>query len=357
MSILITGGTGFVGKRLIQKLIDRTTNVIPTPIILCTRKIDRSNSLMQSSDGVLSSNRPNNDQSFSILPFQWSPTDGPIDLTDRLLQNSGELSGAIQADREDANWRRNVVVALKQSPISTVINLMGESVAEGRWTKEKKRRIRESRVQGTRNLVDGLIQSNQIPQVFVSASAIGFYGDRADQTITEATKAGDDFLAEVGDAWESEADRMSEHGARVIKLRLGLVMGTDGGALQKMLPIFRWGGGGRLGSGQQWMSWIHIDDLISMIVWTMTQPDLAGPFNAVAPAPIRNVDFTKQLAAAVNRPAILPVPAFALKVTLGEFSQELLSSKRVVPQAALASGFKFEFETFDKAIADLLAAK
>ncbi len=234
-----------------------------------------------------------------------------------------------------------------------VINLAGESVA-GRWTDAKKRSIRESRIEGTRNLVSALSQISSRPKVLISASAIGYYGDRGDETLTEDSTPGSDFLAQVCQEWESEAAKAEALGVRVVCLRIGLVLGPDGGALRAMLPIFRLGLGGPLGSGQQWWSWVHRDDVVGALLYALEREDLRGPLNVTAPQPVRQKEFSQTLGRLLRRPAFLPAPAFALKIALGEFSRELLSSKRVLPQRLQQAGYSFRFAALEPALRDIL---
>jgi uncharacterized protein len=211
-----------------------------------------------------------------------------------------------------------------------VLHLAGESVV-GLWTAAKKRRIAESRVQGTRRVVEGIAALAEKPEVFVSGSAIGFYGHRGEEELTEVSPAGSGFLAETVQAWEAEALKAAD--VRTVLLRTSIVLG-QGGALAAMTPPFRLGLGGPLGDGRQWMSWIHIDDWVTLALFAIENLDVRGPLNATAPWPVRNTDFTRTLAATLRRPAFLRVPAFALRAALGGFSAELLDSKRVLPAAA-----------------------
>jgi hypothetical protein len=234
-----------------------------------------------------------------------------------------------------------------------VIHLAGEPVAQ-RWTPEVKQRIRSSRVDGTRNLVDALARQSRRPRVMVCASAIGYYGSRGDEVLTETSSPGSDFLAGVVVEWEEAAERAEALGIRVVPLRFGVVLGK-GGALAKMLPPFRLGLGGRLASGRQWMSWIHVDDVIGLIRFALENSVIRGPMNATAPQPVPNVDFTRQLATALHRPAIFPVPGFALKLLFGEMAQVILGSQRVIPQAAQSAGYRFEYPELRPALARLLS--
>jgi uncharacterized protein (TIGR01777 family) len=233
-----------------------------------------------------------------------------------------------------------------------VIHLAGESVAQ-RWNEASKRRIRESRVAGTRNLVQALGRLGKAPDTLICASATGYYGSRGDEMLTEQSAAGSGYLAEVCQAWESEAAKAGPLGMRVVRVRTGVVLDSRGGAMQRMLPPFRMGVGGRLGDGKQWMSWIHLDDLVGLFRFAL-ESQISGPVNGVAPYPVVNADFTRTLAAAVHRPAIFPVPAFALRVLFGEMSDVLLGSQRVLPKAAEKAGYLFRFPQLAPALADVL---
>jgi uncharacterized protein (TIGR01777 family) len=233
-----------------------------------------------------------------------------------------------------------------------VIHLAGEPVAQ-RWTAESKRRIRESRVLGTRNLVVGMSKLAEPPRALICGSAIGYYGSRGDEILSEASPPGSGFLPEVCIAWEAEAAAAEQVGARVVRLRTGIVLARHGGALARMLPPFRLGLGGRLGSGQQWMSWIHLDDLCEMIRFA-AEHQVRGAINGVAPQSVTNADFTRALAAAVHRPAIFPVPAFALGALFGEMGNVLIESQRVAPKGAEDAGFRFQFPRLAAALAEIL---
>ena len=231
-----------------------------------------------------------------------------------------------------------------------VIHLAGEPVAQ-RWTPEAKRRIRESRVEGTRRFIAALPAP---PRVFICSSAVGFYGSRGDEILTETSAPGTGFLANLCAEWERAADEAQALGARVVKLRTGVVLGPEGGALQKMLPAFRLGVGGRLASGRQWMPWIHLDDHLDLVEFALAQPAVAGPLNAVSPNPVTNKEFTATLARALHRPAFLPVPAIALKAMFGEMASVLLASQRVIPRAALDAGFDFRHPELGPALQAVL---
>jgi len=233
-----------------------------------------------------------------------------------------------------------------------VLHLAGESVAQ-RWTPEAKALIRNSRFDSTRNLVDRLRNQSRRPQVFICASAIGIYGSRGDEILTETSAPGQGFLADVVKDWESTAQEAESLGVRVTLLRFGMVLG-QGGALAKMLTPFRLGVGGRMGSGRQWVSWIHIHDAVRLILFSLDNSAVRGPVNATAPNPVTNVDFTRELAGALHRPALFPVPEFALKLLFGEMSGVILASQRVLPRAAKKAGFQFKFPGLGPALTDIL---
>jgi hypothetical protein len=233
-----------------------------------------------------------------------------------------------------------------------IVNLAGEPIAQ-RWTEAAKKRIYDSRVEGTRRLVNELSAQSHRPGVLVCASAVGYYGSRGDEILTENSPPGSGFLPTLALDWEESARTAEALGIRVISLRFGVVLG-HGGALAKLLPPFRLGAGGRLGSGRQWMSWIHIDDVVNLMLFALENAALKGAVNATAPHPVTNDEFTRRLAAALHRPAIFPVPAFALKLVFGEMSEVLLDSQRVLPTAAQAAGFRFQYPELSASLQDIL---
>jgi uncharacterized protein len=240
------------------------------------------------------------------------------------------------------------------SNFTAVIHLAGESVV-GRWTEAKKKAIRDSRVLGTRNLASALAKAAEPPHVFVCASAVGFYGSRADELLTEDSPGGAGLLAEVSREWEAESRIAADAGIRTVNFRIGLVLSRQGGALEKMLLPFKLGLGGRLGSGRQWWSWIHVADIVGAIEHSLRTETLSGPVNLVAPAPVTNADFTGALAMALRRPAALPMPAFAARLAFGEMADELmLSSQRVKPAKLERTGYTFQFRELRAALQDLL---
>lgn len=236
-----------------------------------------------------------------------------------------------------------------ETPLDAVVHLAGEPVAQ-RWNDAVKQRIRESRTVGTRNLVSGMAKLKTQPRVLICASAIGYYGDRGEQLLDESAGAADGFLADVCREWEAAADGAAEFGARVVKIRIGMVLGRDGGALAKMLPPFRLGLGARLGDGNQWTSWIHLDDLAAMIQFALERDAARGAWNGVAPNPVTNAEFTRALAAAVHRPAWFAAPEFLVKLAAGEMAQIMFFSQRCVPAAPLAAGFTFRYPELSGAL-------
>ena len=235
------------------------------------------------------------------------------------------------------------------------VNLAGESIAEGRWTDDKKKRIRESRVKGTKLLGDALANLTNPPQTFICASAIGYYGNRGDELLTEASAPGNDFLSEVCVEWEEAARTAAEQGIRVVNARFGVILDKEGGALAKMLPPFRLGLGGRIGSGKQWMSWIALDDVVGGLEFALANDSISGPVNFVAPAPVTNAEFTKALGKALSRPTIFPIPAFGVRLVFGEMADALLlASQRVQPERLMAAGYQFQYSELDAALARVL---
>jgi uncharacterized protein len=298
MKALVTGGTGFVGRQLLG-LLDRPT--------VLSRDVSRGQRTVGQSAGRV---------------VGWHPQAGP------------PPAEAFEG-------------------VDVVFHLAGESVAEGRWTAAQKVRIRESRVIGTRNLVAGIARAEPRPRVLVSASAVGYYGDRGEEELTEASAPGDDFLADVCIAWEREARVAEQHGVRVVLARTGIVLG-QGGALAKMLTPFKLGAGGPLGNGRQWMPWIHVADLARLYLHAADTTSIQGPMNAVGPDPVRNSEFTKALGRALHRPAFMPAPYLGLRLVFGEFAKVLFASQRVIPQVAIDTGFHFEYPQIAAALAEIL---
>src|SRR5580658_912554 len=297
MKCVISGGTGFIGRRIVDRLL-RDGHYV----------------------GVWS-RKPGNEKRTAVASFTWDPLQG-------------------EPPAESVNT------------MDAVIHLAGEPVAQ-RWNDAVKGRIRDSRVLGTRRLVETIGSVQHKPKVLVCASAIGWYGDRGDEVLTEASTPGSGFLADVCQGWEAEADRAAEFGLRVVRLRIGFVLGKGGGALAQMVPAFRAFVGGRLGSGKQWMPWIHVGDVAEMFAHAV-ENDIAGVWNATAPNPVTNAEFTREMGKALHRPAVFPVPPFALKLAFGELGRHMLDSSRVVPEAALKAGFQFGYPELAGALRDLL---
>ena len=290
MKLVIAGGTGFIGERLREAAISKGHEVV----ILSRR----------------------------------SQRDFPAVVWD--AKSSGEWQSALEK-------------------AEAVINLCGTSIVEGRWNMRRKKEIYDSRILPTRALVAALSQAKEKPKVLINASAIGFYGDRAEEELDESSRPGDDFLAKLCVDWEREALMAQSLGVRAVCLRIGMVLSKDGGALGRLAFPFRLGLGGRLGSGRQWMSWIAIEDLLEMI-FSLVNSELLGPVNAVSPVPVRNSDFALALSQALQRPAWIAVPKWALNCALGEVSSVVLSSQRAFPKKIAGSGFKFQFEDLPSAL-------
>ena len=256
----------------------------------------------------------------------------------RLMRRGADASSG------DVTWdpARSVLDPAALDGVQAVVNLAGEPVAE-RWTAERKRRIKASRVEATTVLAKTLLGLARPPRVLVNASAIGIYGDRGDEVLDETSAPGTGFLADVAQSWESSAAPVIERGIRTVFTRFGIVLSAAGGALEKMLPPFKLGAGGRLGNGKQWMSWVTLDDVVAAIDFAITSDLVSGPVNVVAPNPVTNADFTHELGHALHRPAVATVPGFALKLAYGEMGEAvLLASQRVLPHALERAGFAFK---------------
>ncbi|VGO22103.1 TIGR01777 family oxidoreductase [Pontiella sulfatireligans] len=278
-----------------------------------------------------------------------------------LVSGSSGLVGSalmenLQADgHEVGRLPRTFEQAIDFSGVGAVVHLAGESIAEGRWTDAKKKRIEESRVSGTRQLAEQLASSSSKPAVFICASAIGFYGDRADETLDEASSAGSGFLPDVCKNWEAAAKPAADAGIRTVWIRTGIVLSKKGGALNKMLPPFKMGAGGILGNGRQYMSWISLEDEIGAICFSIENAVVSGPVNLVAPNPATNLEFTKALGKALHRPTILPMPAFAVRLLFGEMGDALLlGSTRVLPKKLIEAGYEFCHPDLQSALEDVL---
>lgn len=259
-------------------------------------------------------------------------------------------------------WNPAVTPAFAESAplegLAAAIHLSGASVAGHRWTPAYKREMRSSRVDSTRRLAAALARLRRPPQSLLVASAVGFYGNRGDELLDETSAPGTGYMADLCREWEQAAQPAADAGIRVVHLRFGVVLGPGAGALAKLLPLFRLGLGGRLGSGRQWMSWISLADAITAVLFALDTPALAGPVNLTAPRPVTNAEFTRALALAVHRPALLPAPAFALRLALGEMADEaLLSGARVFPSRLTTAGFQFTHQTVAAALAATVASQ
>lgn len=297
MKVLITGGTGFIGGALSRELKNSGHNVIVTT----RRRTDSKEKLT------------------------WNlPTLIPSDT---------------------------------MSNIDAVVNLAGEPIAAGRWTKKRKQLIMSSRTNITRALVQSMQNANPKPKVLISASAIGFYGPCRDEFVTEDTPPGTDFLADVCKAWEAEALKAEELGVRVVLVRIGGVLESDGGALPKMIMPFKFFLGGPIGSGKQWFSWIHRDDITGIIKYALENELISGPINLTAPEPVTNKEFSSAIGRAISRPSWLPVPGFIVKITFGELGDILLTGQRVLPEKALKAGYKFKYPDVDGALRTIFSKK
>ena len=281
-------------------------------------------------------------------------------LLPRLRDEGHHVTGLVRGVAADQNTPWWDPAAGRISPgaldgVDAVVHLAGEGIAAGRWTAARKARICDSRVNGTRVLCEALAGTTTPPRVLLAASAVGFYGDRGDELLDESAALGQGFLSDTCQKWEAEADPARARGIRVVHLRIGIVLSPSGGALAKMLPPFMLGVGGVLGSGQQFMSWIAIDDLIGIMLHALTNDGLAGAVNAVAPRAVTNREFTKALGHVLRRPTVFPVPAFAARLAFGEMADALLlASTRVQPARLMAEGFEYAYPELEGALRHVL---
>ena len=284
----------------------------------------------------------------SALTFKWSQEDQPVTIfsrsADKVQRAFGNRVRAVTRteDLPDASSYR------------AVVNLAGAGIFDQRWSEARKQVLRESRIDFTRQLANWINRSVSPPDVLINGSAIGFYGDQGDALLTELSSPQVDFSQQLCADWEQAALQAESSGTRVCVIRTGLVLGQDGGLLKRMLPPFRFGLGGRLGRGGQWMSWVHLQDWLEIVQAMMDNPTMRGAYNATAPIPVTNTEFSNCLAGVLNRPLLLPLPEFALKLLLGEMAALVLGSQRVIPQRLLDQGYAFQFTQLDVALRNLL---
>mgnify|MGYP000238801476 CR=1 FL=1 len=307
MKIFITGGTGFVGQNLALRLIKEGFDVT---ILTRGRK--------------MSDKRPG------------------LVITDK-----GKINYLTGNPAEAGPWQEAV------SQHQVIINLAGSSIF-GRWTEKYKQQIRDSRINITRNLVAAMTCASTGVQTLLNASAIGYYGFSGEEEVTEESPPGNDFLALVCQAWEKEAFAAEKKGCRVVVMRFGLVLGKNGGVLDKLVPVFKKYLGGPLGSGEQWFSWIHVDDLIEAVVFLIRNPDLRGPINICSPYPVRQKEFSRSLDQALNRPSFFRIPGFILRLILGEVATVLVNGQKVYPARMLAAGFNFKYPRIEEALSQII---
>jgi uncharacterized protein (TIGR01777 family) len=303
MRVAVTGGTGFIGQPLVHRLRQEGHSVI-----VLSRDIFRAKEIL--GDGI------------ELVHWEAGMSSGPWES---------------EVNRADA-----------------IVNLAGEGIFAKRWSPAFKARIWNSRVYGTRQIVEAIGRRTHRPRVLINASAIGFYGSRGDEPVDEEGPPGTDFLAKMVQAWEAEAQTSESLGVRVVCLRIGVVLADDGGALAQMLPAFKLGLGGRMGSGQQYMSWIHRDDVVGIMLFALNHDQFQGIFNATAPHAVTNTEFSSALGHALHRPALLPMPAFALRLLLGEVAYVILTGQHVVPKAVTAAGYGFTYPRLDSALQSIL---
>jgi uncharacterized protein (TIGR01777 family) len=283
-------------------------------------------------------------------------------LVTRLEADSHEIFRLVRhapSSESEIEWSpdRYSIALARLDGFDAVINLAGESIAEGRWNEEKKKRIRESRVKGTKLLSDALANLSRPPKTLIGASATGYYGNRGDEILTETSAPGDGFLADVCVEWEKATQLATEKGIRVVNTRFGIILSAEGGALAKMLTPFRMGIGGKVGTGKQWMSWIALDDVVEGLIYVLTNESLRGPVNFVAPNPVTNAEFTKTMGGVLSRPTLFPVPAFAVRIAFGEMADALLlSSQRVAPTRLKEAGYRFSYSELKQALSHVLAS-
>lgn len=305
MKVAITGATGFVGSLLVQRLHAKGHQIVV---------LTRNTTFAQ-----------------KVFPSETFPN---VEIIAYTPNTSGSWQSVITS-------------------CDGVVNLAGEPIGEGRWTPERKQEILNSRKLGTQKIVEAITNANPKPTVLINASAIGYYGTSETATFDETSLSGSDFLAQVCQIWEAEARKVKDAGVRLVILRFGIVLG-NGGALDKMIPPFKLFAGGPIGSGRQWFSWIHVDDLVSLILEALTKPEIEGVYNGTAPNPVRMADLSQTLGEVMNRPSWLPVPGFAIEALLGDGAMVVLEGQQVLPKRTLETGFEYKYPNLQSALAQIL---
>jgi uncharacterized protein len=305
MKVAIAGATGFVGSRLVQQLHGKGHNIVV---------LTRNTAFAQ-----------------KVFPSEAFPN---VEIVAYTPNASGSWESVIAS-------------------CDGVVNLAGEPIGEGRWTPERKQEILNSRKLGTQKIVEAIVNANPKPTVLINASAIGYYGTSETATFDETSLSGNDFLAQVCQAWEAEARKVKDAGVRLVILRFGIVLG-NGGALGKMIPPFKLFAGGPIGSGRQWFSWIHLDDLVNLIAQALTKPEIEGVYNATAPNPVRMADLSQTLGQVMNRPSWLPVPGFAIEALLGDGAMVVLEGQQVMPKRTVETGFEYKYPNLQSALAQII---
>ncbi|MBN3876452.1 MULTISPECIES: thylakoid membrane protein ThyD [unclassified Nostoc] len=305
MKVAITGATGFVGSRLVQRLQGEGHKIVV---------LTRNTTFAQ-----------------KVFPSEAFPNVEIVAYT----PNASD------------SWQSVI------ASCDGVVNLAGEPIGEGRWTPERKQEILNSRKLGTQKIVEAIANANPKTSVLINASAIGYYGTSETATFDETSQSGNDFLAQVCQAWEAEAGKVKDAGVRLVILRFGIVLG-NGGALGKMIPPFKLFAGGPIGSGRQWFSWIHVDDLVNLILQALTKPEIEGVYNATAPNPVRMADLSQTMGQVMNRPSWLPVPAFAIEALLGDGAIVVLEGQQVIPKRTVQTGFEYKYPNLQSALTQIL---
>ncbi|MCC5656648.1 TIGR01777 family oxidoreductase [Nostoc sp. XA010] len=305
MKVAITGATGFIGSRLVQRLHAKGHKIVV---------LTRNSTFAQ-----------------KVFPSETFPN---VEIVAYTPNTSGSWQSVIAS-------------------CDGVVNLAGEPIGEGRWTPERKQEILNSRKLGTQKIVEAITNANPKPTVLINASAIGYYGTSETATFDETSLSGSDFLAQVCQIWEAQARNVKEAGVRLVILRLGIVLG-NGGALDKMIMPFKLFAGGPIGSGRQWFSWIHVDDLVSLILEALTKPEIEGVYNGTTPNPVTMADLSQTLGEVMNRPSWLPVPGFAIEALLGDGAMVVLEGQQVLPKRTLETGFEYKYPNLQSALAQII---